>query len=89
MDYYVKKAVEVVKKRRRSREEVEEEVSVEQSESVGPGKTVSSLIEPWADLHLAAKNCVINVDPSRKDSITSEDLERYNPSFGYAGFDVI
>lgn len=36
MDYYVKKAVEVVKKRRRSREEVEEEVSVEQSESVGP-----------------------------------------------------
>lgn len=64
MDYYVKKAVEVVKKRRRSREEVEEEVSVEQN------------------LHLAAKNCVINVDPSRKDSITSEDLERYNPSFG-------
>ncbi|KAK2595792.1 hypothetical protein QQS21_006555 [Conoideocrella luteorostrata] len=64
MDYYFKKAVQVVKKRRRSQEEVAEE----------------GLIE--ANLHLAAKNCVINVEPDRKDSITSEDLERYNPSFG-------
>ncbi|KZZ88329.1 hypothetical protein AAL_08092 [Moelleriella libera RCEF 2490] len=80
MDYYIRKAVDQVKKRRRSQDEVAQETNVEEIHCALVADRPTWWNEP--DLHLAAKNCVINVDPGRKSSVTSEDLERYNPSFG-------
>ncbi|KAG5972385.1 hypothetical protein E4U55_000853 [Claviceps digitariae] len=62
MDYYFKKAVESVKKRRRSREEIAADISVEKN------------------LHLAAVNCIFNVDPTRRGSAASDDSARGSSS---------
>ncbi|KAG5998579.1 hypothetical protein E4U43_002390, partial [Claviceps pusilla] len=63
MDYYFKKAVESVKKRRRSRQEIAADICIEKN------------------LHLAAINCTLNVDPSRRGSAASAVSAR-GGSFG-------
>ncbi|KAG6010762.1 hypothetical protein E4U21_004150 [Claviceps maximensis] len=62
MDYFLKKAVESVKKRRRSREEIAADVSIEQN------------------LHLAAMNCIFNIDSTRRGSAASDDSATSTPS---------
>ncbi|KAG6084627.1 hypothetical protein E4U15_001540 [Claviceps sp. LM218 group G6] len=64
MDYFFKKAVESVKKRRRSRDEVATDAMIEKN------------------LHLAARNCILNVAPTHTWSVTSKDLADFHASSG-------
>ncbi|KAG5996597.1 hypothetical protein E4U52_006304 [Claviceps spartinae] len=64
MNYFFKKAVESVKKRRRSRDEVATDAMIEKN------------------LHLAARNCILNVAPTHTWSVTSKDLADFHASPG-------
>ncbi|KAG6264325.1 hypothetical protein E4U49_001723 [Claviceps purpurea] len=65
MDYFFKKAVESVKKRRRSRDEVATDAMIEKN------------------LHLAARNCMLNVAPTHTWSVTSKELADFHASSEY------
>ncbi|KAG6020455.1 hypothetical protein E4U40_006108 [Claviceps sp. LM458 group G5] len=65
MDYFFKKAVESVKKRRRSRDEVATDAMIE------------------GNLHLAARNCILNVAPTHTWSVTSKELADFHASSEY------
>lgn len=84
MDYYVKKAVQGVKERRRSKEEEEQDNSIEESTTSPVSLPLQPANAVGADLHVAARNSVINIDPTNEEqsSIIEDFDERYRPAVG-------
>ena len=94
MDYFIKKAVERVRERRRSREEVKRENSVDESEfcdcslhspSLGQKGCIVLAFLPnqyantrSSDLQIAAKNSIANMDLARHDSISSDTSDDHH-----------
>ncbi|KHN95799.1 uncharacterized protein MAM_06411 [Metarhizium album ARSEF 1941] len=90
MDYYIKRTVERVRQRRRSRADIEEEMSIDESKSArlsvcppaagAPERACRVQNDAEAsssvDLHLAARNSIANMDIAHDDSVECKDGSR-------------